>query len=355
VVWSPSHVSAVSVKYLRLVAQSKGCSVLDRSNTEKGVRFLFGAWIGLYISTFLYAILFYNKPISLSRSPACLSKALILNLSSPQKSLTKQRIRQCKYGFIQALPTASYFLWCLYGVRDHLCDLVVRVSGYRSRGPGFDTRRFQIFWEAVGLERCPLSLVRKTEELLGRNSSGSGQKSETNNRGFPCADHVTLSIRKSWHYFANKRQSLGRHSSLADQGHGVFFYGVRRNRILSSEVECVCLPPGSIRSTDIKWLTVYLLWRILHWRQPKHNTTLILCHKNISTDGRTDLRGWKILIPLIINYWSLYFNILCIKFNCYRYFYNLHSGREYVTCWMLDSFCCSIASWYVWTGSARLQ
>jgi hypothetical protein len=28
---------------------------------------------------------------------------------------------------------------------DRLCGLVVRVSGYRSRGPGFDSRRFQIF------------------------------------------------------------------------------------------------------------------------------------------------------------------------------------------------------------------
>jgi hypothetical protein len=58
----------------------------------------------------------------------------------------------------------------------YLCGLVVRVYGYRSRGPGFDSRRFQIFWEAVGLERGLLSLVRTTEELLGRNSSGSGQE-----------------------------------------------------------------------------------------------------------------------------------------------------------------------------------
>jgi hypothetical protein len=54
------------------------------------------------------------------------------------------------------------------------CGLVVRVSGYRSMGPGFDFRRFQIFWEAAGLERGPLSLVRTNEELLGRNSSGFG-------------------------------------------------------------------------------------------------------------------------------------------------------------------------------------
>jgi hypothetical protein len=68
---------------------------------------------------------------------------------------------------------------------DRLCGLVVRVSGYRSRGPGFDSRRFQIFWEAVAVERGPLSLAWTTEELLGRNSSGSGQKTETNDRRDP--------------------------------------------------------------------------------------------------------------------------------------------------------------------------
>jgi hypothetical protein len=43
---------------------------------------------------------------------------------------------------------------------------VVRVPGYRSRGPEYDPRRYQIFLEVVGLERRPLSLVRITEELL---------------------------------------------------------------------------------------------------------------------------------------------------------------------------------------------
>ena len=49
---------------------------------------------------------------------------------------------------------------------DHLCGLVVRVSGYRYRGLGFDSRGYQIFWVVVGLERGPLSLVRSIEELL---------------------------------------------------------------------------------------------------------------------------------------------------------------------------------------------
>jgi hypothetical protein len=39
---------------------------------------------------------------------------------------------------------------------------------------GFDFRRYQIFWEVVGLERGPLSLVSTIEELLERRSSGSG-------------------------------------------------------------------------------------------------------------------------------------------------------------------------------------
>jgi len=51
-------------------------------------------------------------------------------------------------------------------VFDRLCGLVISVSGYRYRGPGFDPRRYQIFWVVVGLEQGPLSLVRSSEELL---------------------------------------------------------------------------------------------------------------------------------------------------------------------------------------------
>jgi hypothetical protein len=48
---------------------------------------------------------------------------------------------------------------------------MVRVPGYRSRGPGFDSLRYQIFREVVGLER---GLVRIIEELLEWKSSVSG-------------------------------------------------------------------------------------------------------------------------------------------------------------------------------------
>jgi hypothetical protein len=79
-----------------------------------------------------------------------------------------------------------------------LCGLVVRVSGYRSRDPGFNSQRYQISWEVLGLERGPLSLVRITEELLEWKSSGSGsRKIDINGRGNPlCWPRDTLYPRK---------------------------------------------------------------------------------------------------------------------------------------------------------------
>jgi hypothetical protein len=41
---------------------------------------------------------------------------------------------------------------------------MVTVPGYRPRGSGLDSLRYQIFGEVVGLERGPLSLVSTTEE-----------------------------------------------------------------------------------------------------------------------------------------------------------------------------------------------
>jgi hypothetical protein len=70
-------------------------------------------------------------------------------------------------------------------ITDRQYGLVVRVSGYRSRGPGFDYRRFQILWEAAGLEWGPLSLVRTTEELLEGNVAAPVYETEINDRGNP--------------------------------------------------------------------------------------------------------------------------------------------------------------------------
>jgi hypothetical protein len=88
---------------------------------------------------------------------------------------------------------------CSQRCGDRLCGLVVRVPGYRSRGQR-SIRRLQIFWQVVGLERGPLSLVSTIEELLERKSSGSGLENREYGRRDPSRwPSQTLYSQKSWH------------------------------------------------------------------------------------------------------------------------------------------------------------
>jgi hypothetical protein len=64
---------------------------------------------------------------------------------------------------------------------------------------GFDSRRYQILWQVLGLQRGPLNLVSTTEELLGRKSSESGLENREYGGSGPLCDHSTPSTRKSWH------------------------------------------------------------------------------------------------------------------------------------------------------------
>jgi hypothetical protein len=95
---------------------------------------------------------------------------------------------QCSWlhnGDVLCFLLGSNWIYVMYKKADRLCGLVIRVPGYRSRGPGFDSRRYQIFWKVVGLEWGPLSLVSTIEELLGRKSSGFGLESRAYGRRDP--------------------------------------------------------------------------------------------------------------------------------------------------------------------------
>jgi hypothetical protein len=75
---------------------------------------------------------------------------------------------------------------------DHLIGLAVRVPGYRSRGPGFDSRLYQILLEVVGLERVPLSLVRIIESYWNEKLWPRSRKPRLTGIGTCCADHERL-------------------------------------------------------------------------------------------------------------------------------------------------------------------
>jgi hypothetical protein len=98
-------------------------------------------------------------------------------ISSCQKKQLLLRVIFCE--IIQEVPILSFLgqIFIRNGSDGPPCGLVVvRVPGYRSWGPGFDSWYYQIFWKVLGLERDPLSLVSKIQELLGRKGRGSGLK-----------------------------------------------------------------------------------------------------------------------------------------------------------------------------------
>jgi hypothetical protein len=80
---------------------------------------------------------------------------------------------------LSTLPTDLYFpetlpFFCFwYSFRPPLWSSG-QSSWLQIQRPVFDSRRYQIFWEVVGLEGGPLSLVSTIGELLGRKSIRSG-------------------------------------------------------------------------------------------------------------------------------------------------------------------------------------
>jgi hypothetical protein len=141
-----------------------------------------------------------------------------------------------------------YFLRMYNSMSDRLCGLVVRVPGYISRGPGFDFRHYQIFWEVVGLERGPLSLMSTIEELLGRNSSSFGLE----NWEYDCGDSLR------WTHDTLYPQKL----VLTSPKCGCHSAGIVRLRTKATEI-FVCLFVGFLYNIISAVWNLYLLFYLI--------------------------------------------------------------------------------------------
>jgi hypothetical protein len=119
--------------------------------------------------------------------------------------------------------------------------------GYRSRGLGFDSRRYQIFWEVVGLEQGPLRLVRITEKYLKENVAAPVQKTEINGRGY--------SLR--WQRDTVYPLKLASTSSRSG-GHSV---GVVRLRTKATEFVFFCKSASLLLKLRRAPETVWAIWR----------------------------------------------------------------------------------------------
>jgi hypothetical protein len=140
----------------------------------------------------------YAVPLPLFCHNTCLkSTRLWTLLSAIQQCLFQERwldlttwhgVRHCFPGSVTSYKKGSLLL--LFFLHIHLNLRPPLWSSDQSswlliQRSGFDSLRYQIFWEIVGLEKDPLSLVTTIEELLERKISDSGRENRKYGRRDP--------------------------------------------------------------------------------------------------------------------------------------------------------------------------
>jgi hypothetical protein len=117
----------------------------------------------------------------------------VMNLptSAPSPYNIVRSIVKCRANRMSGISRVTLVDWVVdLNVTQLLCMSVPlwssgQCSWLQIQRSGFDSRRYHIFFEVVGLERGPRSLVSTTEELLERKCSGSGLESREYGRRNP--------------------------------------------------------------------------------------------------------------------------------------------------------------------------